>query len=183
MALSTTEFEQLFKSNHKRLCLLANRIVNDTSEAKDIVQEVFIKVWHHKDNLTNESLDSYLYKATTNTALNYLEKGNKFEKLNSDLNYHCSSLTDQTISVKELENYVLKALNKLPPKCRVIFALNRFEGLRYKEIAEHLDISIKTVENQMGKALQIMREELKPYLTNEFLLFIVAAGFLFSNLS
>lgn len=173
MPISPDDFEKLFKANHKDLCRLAKRIVNDSENAQDIVQDVFVKVWNLRDSLHTTSLKSYLYSATTNTSLNYLEKNKKTEKISS---LKIESLTaSQHPNTKELENLVDKAIEKLPPRCKVIFILNRFEGLRYKQIAETLNISQKTVENQMGKALRIMHEELKTYLSLESLMFILGS--------
>lgn len=174
MALSLYDYENLFKANHKNLCRLANNIVNDTEGAKDIVQDVFVKLWDLRESLHTESIKSYLYSATTNKSLNYLEKKKKTKKL-SDLKIDSWQTTTDLSNIRELENMINMAMDKLPQKCKVIFILNRFEGLRYKQIAEILNISPKTVENQMGKALRIMHEELKAYLSPESLLFVLGS--------
>lgn len=176
MSISITDFEQLFRSNHKNLCRTANYIVNDHAGAEDIVQDAFLNVWNLRDSIQPESLVGYLYRATTNGALNYIEKSKRFSKFTSELKPSVQPDVSAHISEKELQASIQKALDKLPPKCKVVFVLSRFQQMRYKEIARHLDISVKTVENQMGKALEIMREELKPYLTREFLIIAVSAG-------
>ena len=177
MAISTIQYEELFRSNHQNMCRLANRIVNDRAGAEDIVQDVFLKVWNSRDTIqTDRPLGGYLFTATTNAALNYLESISRLNKYRKDYQSSNEEKTSQNISLKELQSEVHKALDRLPPKCKVIFVLSRFEELRYKQIAEHLNISVKTVENQMGKALEIMREELKPFLTREFLIVAATAG-------
>lgn len=177
MSISTIQYEELFTSNHKNLCRLANRIVNNKAGAEDIVQDVFLKVWNSRETIqTDRPLEGYLYTATTNAALNYLESLSRLNKFRKEFVPANEEGTSQNISVKELQAEFQKALDRLPPKCKVIFILSRFEGQRYKQIAEQLNISVKTVENQMGKALEIMREELKPFLTREFLVVAATAG-------
>lgn len=177
MSISTIQYEELFRSNHKNLCRLANRIVNDKAGAEDIVQDIFLKVWNSRDSIqTDRPLDGYLYTATTNAALNYLESLNRLNKFRKEFQPSNTENASQNITSKELQAEFQKALDRLPPKCKVIFALSRFEELRYKQIAEQLNISIKTVENQMGKALEIMREELRPFLTREFLIVAATVG-------
>jgi RNA polymerase sigma-70 factor (ECF subfamily) len=176
MSISVSDFEQLFRSNHKDLCRTANYIVNDREGAEDIVQDAFLNVWNLRNSIQPESLMGYLYRATTNGALNYLEKNKRFGRLISELKPAVQPDGSTALTEKELQASIQLALDKLPPKCRVVFVLSRFQQMRYKQIALHLGISIKTVENQMGKALEIMREELKPFLTREFLVIALSAG-------
>ena len=180
MPVSPVEFEQLFKSNHKSLCNVANRIVNDRNFAEDIVQDVFLKLWNLRNEINIEtSIKAYLHKATANTSLNFIQKQNRILIYKEEIKHTTSSSEDntsQTISLKELESHIQNALLRLPPKCKAIFVLSRYEEMRYKQIAEYFDISVKTVETQMGKALQIMREELKPFLTREFLVTAISVG-------
>lgn len=180
MAISTIQYEDIFKSNHKSLCRLANRIVNDKAGAEDIVQDVFLKVWNSRDSIqSDQPIGGYLYTATTNAALNYLENLSRLQKFRKEYKASNSENVSQHTSLKELQAEFQKALSLLPPKCRVVFVLSRFEGLRYKQIAEQLNISLKTVEGQMGKALEILREELKPFLTREFLIVAATSGLSF----
>lgn len=161
--------EQLFRQYYRKLCNVANRILNDCDASEDIVQNVFIKLWEKKKELhINLTIEGYLVRATANEALNYLERSKRMIALNpSDVQHNNKTFSspDRILVYDELEQRVKMAIEKLPPKCRVIFALNRFEDMKYREIAGHLHISVKTVENQMGIALERLREELKPYLT------------------
>lgn len=154
------------------LCNAANKILNDADTAEDVVQDVFVKFWSKRENMNIiHSVKSYLYRATINTSLNYLESNKKIIRL-KDTEHSSESLTINTgeeLSHKELKNKIDEAIDQLPPKCKVIFVLSRNEGMKYQQIADHLGISVKTVENQMGKALKMLRERLKPFLTKEFI--------------
>jgi RNA polymerase sigma-70 factor (ECF subfamily) len=160
--------EQLFKENHKRLCNIVHRIINDREAAEDVVQELFIKIWKKRAELKIESsLKGYLMKAAANAAINYLENNKRF-KFNQELTNENSAahvVNECPLEGKELMQKIYKALNHLPPKCKAIFVLSRFEGMKYQEIADQLDLSLKTVENQMGIALQKLRDDLGSYLS------------------
>ena len=164
-------FEKLFKLNHRELMDLAYNIVRDADSARDVVQEVFLKLWQNKDKVEfGEQIRHYLFKATAHTALNHIRQQKKLTLLDED---HIRSFqaypSRDDISFKELELKVRNAIDQLPPKCRAIYILSRHEGMKYQEIADTLEISVKTVENQMGIALEKLREQLKPFLTPEFL--------------
>jgi RNA polymerase sigma-70 factor, ECF subfamily len=162
-------FELLYRKYHIRLCGFANKYLNDPEEAREIVQEVFIKIWEGRGDINpEESLCSYLFKITTNISINRLRHKNVESKYveiyklvyvdNREISPYDSLLAN------ELDDNITIALNKIPPKCKKIFDLSRVEGLKYGEIAVILQISIKTVEAQMSKALKILRCELKEYL-------------------
>ncbi|GET25340.1 RNA polymerase sigma-70 factor [Prolixibacter sp. NT017] len=157
-------FEILFKKHYSILCAYAYGFVTDYSLSEDIVQEVFFKLWTDKKRITiATSVKAYLYQMVRNTALNYLKHKNvirHYEIANKDeINYVGESL-DELLIGKELNAKIQAAIEKLPPERRKVFLLSRMDGLKYKEIAEKLEISIKTVENQMGKALSSLRTEL-----------------------
>jgi len=166
-----TAYEQMFRSYYERLCNYAHQLMQDQDEAEEMVQEVFVKIWDKRENLEIKlSLKSYLYKAVYNTCLNRL-KQMKNSKASSVENLQQSITDNGSIMIRELEKNIGKAIEKLPEQSRIIFKLSRFEELKYAEIAEHLNLSVKTVENQMGKALRVLRHELKDYLP--FLLVIL----------
>lgn len=171
MIISSSEVEVLFKQHYQMLCNAAYRITHDVDAAEDIVQDVFIRILNKLDSIKLEhSLKGYLIRSVTNASLNYLEANKKVVSIN--LNYSTSVTTldgYEKLDGKDLEKIIEKAIGQLPPQCKAVFILSRFENMKYKEIAEHLDISIKTVENHLGKALNILRENLKPYLTKQFL--------------
>jgi RNA polymerase sigma-70 factor, ECF subfamily len=161
-------FEQVFKQHYKNLHAYACSILKDEMAAEEMVQNVFYKLWERTDNLSiNGSLAAYLYRAVNNESLNYL-KHQKVRKAHGKfVVYRGEELTENTtgeLQVKELEARLRIALNELPEQCRTIFQLSRFEELRYREIADQLGLSIKTVENQMGKALKLLRQKLADLL-------------------
>jgi RNA polymerase sigma-70 factor, ECF subfamily len=181
---SLNSIELLFRQYHKVLCNLARNIVRDKDAAEDIVQDVFLKLWNMRDEFDfTVPVKPYLYKATTNTAISWLNK-NKQLPLGAEISDTDSGLVssfnaEDKILEKELQVKILQAIDRLPPKCKAIFILSRYEGLKYRQIAEYLDISVKTVENQMCIALDRLRKDLEPYLTREFLGLISAlAGLL-----
>jgi RNA polymerase sigma-70 factor, ECF subfamily len=186
MAESTySDFEKLFRQHSKDLCNLAYNIVRDKDAAKDIVQDVFFKLWKNKDQVERgEQIRHYLFKATSHTCLNYLRSSKKIVKIDAEStlqNIHASA-SHEEVGYKELELRVAHAINNLPAKCKTIYLLSRHEGMKYQEIADTLEISIKTVENQMGIALEKLRNELKPFLSIEFLGILFLLGYLLYNL-
>lgn len=162
-------YEQMFKQHYTSLVRFARDIVKDTDTAEDMVQEVFVKIWERKENIhITTSLKAYLYMAVKNHCLNKLriEQKHAFmdDSLADDLRFSSNNNDEESNTIK-LEQHIKDALDKLPPRCALIFKLSRFEHKTYKEIAEVLELSVKTVENQMGKALQLMRTNLSHYLT------------------
>lgn len=166
---SEKEFEQLFKEHFKSLYAYAFTILKNEAIAEETVQNVFYKVWEKKvPEHIQTSLKAYLYKAVYHESLNYL----KHQKIKAKYQVHVMHQTNnhndqgasRKILVKELEEKLRQAMNALPQQCRTIFQLSRFEGLKYQEIADQLGISVKTVENQMGKALKQLRVKLIDYL-------------------
>ena len=163
-----TAFEQVFKTHFKRLHAYAFTILRDEVEAEEMVQQVFFKLWERNENLSlTGSVSAYLYRAVHNESLNYL----KHQKVRSNHQLHVAySMKNEVehpakkVMAGELEKKIHIALNELPEQCRTIFQMSRFDELKYREIADKLGISIKTVENQMGKALKLLREKLVDFL-------------------
>lgn len=160
-------FEEAFRQYYKPLCNYVLGFTNDMDEAEEIVQQLFVDIWSKRKSAAfATSFKSYLYRGAHNSALNKI-KHEKIRKMHADEQMHTASFTsgaDEMISGKELQRQINSAINSLPEQCRMVFKLSRFEELKYSEIAEHLGISVKTVENHMGKALRILREQLKEYL-------------------
>ncbi|MBA3664228.1 MAG: RNA polymerase sigma-70 factor [Bacteroidetes bacterium] len=163
-------FEHIFKTQFAVLCNVAFRITKNHKAAEDIVQDLFLKLWQNKEKFQLiDNYKGYLYRSVVNTSIDFLKRNKKIIFLNSggrELPY--ASNGNNLIEEKELELKIEAALDNLPPKCKAIFVLSRYEEMKYREIAEYLQISIKTVENQMGIALGKLRRELQPYLTREF---------------
>ncbi len=161
-------FEQVFKTHFKNLHAYAFTILKDEMVAEELVQNVFYKIWERPKKLSiNGSIAAYLYRAVHNESLNHL----KHLKVRSKYQLHAvhqmkneSDSASKKILFKELESKLYRALQELPEQCRTIFQLSRFEELKYREIADRLNISPKTVENQMGKALKLLRMKLIDFL-------------------
>jgi len=163
------EFEKVFKLYYKPLCDYACTIIKDSDESEEVVQNIFFVIWSKKKILgISISLKSYLYRSVHNECLNKLKhiKVKLVYAMDLKNNITTSGLDNvsENIDAKELNKKIQSALDSLPEQCGKVFKLSRFENLKYSEIALKLDISIKTVENHMGKALKIMRDNLKDYL-------------------
>lgn len=160
------EFEQFFQAYYTPVLHYCVTIVNDINDAKDIVQKVFVSVWQKSSEINiHTSARAYLYKMVYNASLDYLKhekikQRHRKEALATD---NSGSFYDKTVQ-NELEIKVKHAIAALPEQCQKIFSMSRFENLKYREIAVLLNISEKTVENQMGKALKLLKEMLKEYL-------------------
>jgi RNA polymerase sigma-70 factor (ECF subfamily) len=164
------QFGFLFRQYSKSLFYYAAKFVDDDT-ARDIVQDVFFKLWSDQSIIVKQSLQSLLFTMTRNNCLQYLEKqkvrnrhaGNSKLKLREyELVYY---MDEQTSLIQiELETRVNEVITRLPDRCRQIFVMSRLDNKRNKEIAEELNISVKAVEKQISKALSTIRTELKDYL-------------------
>ncbi|MCG8321239.1 MAG: RNA polymerase sigma-70 factor [Cytophagales bacterium] len=163
-----TSFESIYKSYYKQLCGLAFNIIGDQSASEDVVQNLFIKIWNKRDMIVVSDINAYVKKSTINASLNYL-KSSKSRTIVSlaSLTDHSDNVTEKKVKLNELQQRIDLAIKRLPPKCQLIFNLSRFEHMSGSEIAKHLGVSKKTVDNQIGIALKKLREELKPYLIIE----------------
>ena len=160
-------FELLFKKLYAGLCNYANKYINDLDVSEEIVQELFYKLWEKRNTLNiNVSLKSYLYRSVYNGCLQYLNHKTvelKYENYSKNQNNDYVRDASDHVKLQELYEIINKTLDALPERCSKIFKLNRFEGLRYWEIAEKLSLSIKTIEANMGRALKLFRKNLKEY--------------------
>ncbi|RFS14641.1 RNA polymerase sigma-70 factor [Emticicia sp. C21] len=161
-------FEVIFRKYYQSLCNYANSMLKEIDESEEVVQNLFSGIWEKRTELEiSISLKSYLYRAVHNHCLNRIKHLKIREEYQQYANsYYESSYesVSQSVMKNELEQKIEEAIDKLPEQCRLIFRLSRFEELKYHEIAEQLGISPKTVENQIGKALKILRVELAEYL-------------------
>ena len=158
----------MFKGHYQNLCSFANSFLGDIDEAEEIVQQVFYSLWTKRESIeVNSTLKSYLFKAVHNSSLNKIKQGKVRQLYADDYKSHANVTTHSTTDVvqgKELEAIINDAIAELPEQCGVVFKMSRFGNLKYAEIADELNISVKTVENHMGKALRLMRDKLKDYL-------------------
>ena len=174
--LDKSAFEELFRSYFTPLCSFAQKYVHDIDEAKDIVHNVFINLWNKREQVdTNTSLKSYLFQGVHNRCLNYIRDHKKlvqFDTPQSEAELGNYLESRDHLESSEAEYRINQALDDLPDKCREIFLMNRFDGLKYREIAEKLNISIKTVETQMSRALKSLRDRLSDMITILIILLI-----------
>lgn len=162
-------FEKLFRSYHTPLCLYAASITGSMVVAEEIVQDLFYYFWKERQRLPSfSSVKSYLYRAVRNESIQYREHLNVRERhkeiiLNKNKE---NSLSDpqEKMEYKELEKLINGTLRKLPERRLKIFCMHRFQGMKYAEIASTLSVSVKTVEAEMSKALQVLRKEIEDYI-------------------
>jgi RNA polymerase sigma-70 factor (ECF subfamily) len=160
------EFEKLFHKMYASLCHYALKFLNDMDSAEEVVQDLFYHYWKNREHIKiNTSLKAYLYQATKNRCLKVI-KHNAVRQKHIDSTMHNAEEQvnqAQTLESDELAKIIEKTLSQLPERRRKIFIMSRFDGLKYKEIAKKLSISVKTVEADMGKALKLFRVNLKDY--------------------
>ena len=164
---SKSDFEKLFNDHYSNLCAYANNFLKDVDAAEEVVQEVLFKLWTNRESVViNTSVQSYLFKAVRNASLNVIKHVNIREDYKAQNEYEMdnSLSSEDEMIVTELEQKIRIAIDQLPIERKKIFILSRYEGLKYKEIADKLNISVSTVENQMVNALKFLRSELKDYL-------------------
>lgn len=162
-------FEKIFKTYYNQLTGYAYTFVKCGEQAEDIVQTVFLRIWSNKETWDPPGkVKPYLFTAVKNEALNEIrhkkiqdDSEEKILELFTELK--SSSNTEKESDIKELRDTIRKEIDRLPLRCKEIFLLNRNSGLTYTEIADYLDISINTVNTQMGRALKMLRKNLSDY--------------------
>ncbi|MBO9562440.1 MAG: RNA polymerase sigma-70 factor [Niastella sp.] len=154
-------FQEAFHSYYEQLCRYAFALTKEYDSSEDIVQEVFLRVWEKKQELIGtKELNFYVFGAVRNNCLSFLEKKRKnmvSELKGQEVADAPMERDPEKESGKDYNTLLQEALQQLPPKCREVFVLSRISDLTYQQISETLDISVKTVENHMGKALRILR--------------------------
>lgn len=157
--------ETLFREYYAALCLFAAALLQNNSAAEEIVQGFFVRLWEQRQQINiNSSLKNYLFRAVKNRCINYVkhEKTKRQHIKNVAAEMNNADYSTYFLEV-DLKKDIEKSIAALPEKRREIFRLSREEGLKYREIAEKLGISIKTVETQMGLAIKYLRESLRKY--------------------
>lgn len=160
-----TSFEKLFRSQYNALVAGAYRILNDKPRAEDVVQDVFLKLWQKRDEIkVDENLPAYLHRAVVNHAINiYKQQYRKLIEHTDEIAEQTDttgSHADNSLITTELNEKIERAVATMPDSSRGVFMLSRFEEMSYKEIAEKLEISVKTVEKHMSNALKHLRNYL-----------------------
>src|SRR4051812_4654568 len=165
--LDRRTLETIFREHHAQCLVFAVHYTGNEQDAEEVIQQVFLRLWEKRDTIEIAGVvRSYLFAAIRNTAISNWRK----ETVRHEKEHVASTarFADPVIQspVWELERSYQKALEALPDRCREVFILSRQQHLKYAEIAEVMNISVKTVENQMGKALKIMYRELREYLAS-----------------
>ena len=156
-------FELLFKKYYASLCLFAVKYTNDMDSAREVVQNLFVYLWENRTTVNIAySIKSYLTSATRRNSIRLVEQRRPFvpiDTLHEDT--HIADELHDSLELEELNQQLNATIEKLPDKCKQIFKMNRFDEMTYSEIARKLNISVKTVEAQMGKALKFLRSKIK----------------------
>ncbi len=177
--LATNEesaIDLVFRKYYAYLCKSVYRIISDTQITEDLAQEVFYELWRKRTQLNiTTSLRAYLKRAALNKALNYI-RDQKIDFRNAPAKEELTSKEAsivQELAAENLQKEIDQAIDSLPEKCRLVFVLSRYEEMSYRQIADQLDISIKTVENQISKALKSLRKSLAAHLPSSLLLLVL----------
>lgn len=166
---SEPAFEKLFRLFYQKLTGYAYSLLKDKEQAEEIVQDVFANIWSGRASLNVDlAIRAYLFRAVHNRCMNHF-RHEKIKQQHQQYTVAVSPYQHESagsrLALSELKLKINEGLAQLPPACREVFRLSRMEDLSYREIAEVLNISVKTVENQMGKALRLMRIYLADFLT------------------
>lgn len=165
--------KDIFQAFYPMVYRTIYRIVADQPLAEDLAQDVFMRFWEKRQKIEVQGvLEAYIRRMAVNEALGYIRKNKKisFEEITESHTEPTNNSEDLFLD-NELENQMHQAIESLPPKCKTVFVLSRFEELSHKEISEQLNISTKTVENQITKALKTLKNALKNYLAMLLFLF------------
>lgn len=167
-------FEKIFKSNHGQIVGFCNQFITDWDKAQSLAQEAFINLWLNREKIeTLNGIKAFLYTYAKSSCLNYIrhrkiiskyedsQLQSKEDQLNREV---LESFDFNSLEFTELEELIMRSINELPAQCRRVFMLSRFEGKKNKEIADDLDISVKSVEANITRALKTLRTDLAEYL-------------------
>jgi len=177
-------FGKLYKLYFPRLHAFSFKMINDSGLAKDVVQNVFIKIWETRTSFCFDNPEAFIYQMVRNASLNYIRHLKVVDNLKSKVKdqylgeelYYIDMVGNEPYILieKELEEKILEVMNSLPDKCLAVFRLSRIDGLKNWEIADQLGISIKAVEKHISKAIQIYRYNFADYLPLPIILLVLA---------
>jgi RNA polymerase sigma-70 factor (ECF subfamily) len=158
---------RIFETYYSEVCRHIYRLIPEKETCEDIAQSIFMELWKKRHSLDiHRSIGAYLHKMALSRTLNYIRDNKKYQHRPEE-EISGVEVSDhnplQQLTVNEMQDVINRAIDELPIRCREVFMLSRFEGLSYLQIAEALNISPKTVENQISKALLILREALQKY--------------------
>lgn len=159
-------YQFLYENYYQALCVYASSLTQDDAVAEDLVQNLMIKLWNKKPEIViNKSLSNYLYRAVYNLFISHYRKHKREIDLLAELRVSASSemLEEETDHLQEKLTAVKHEIHNLPERTREVFMLYKMDGLQHKEIAEYLNLSIKTVEYHISKALKLIKDKLKDF--------------------
>jgi len=158
-------FDELFRKYFKNLTWFAIKMVKSHEIAEEVVQDLFVNFWEKRHELELKvSIKAYLYRAVHNNCIHATKKDKLHDSSELTLVNELTEDFENLLETSELETRIYGLIEQLPTECKRIFKLSRFEELKYKEIAERLQISIKTVETQMSRALKFLRLHMSDYI-------------------
>jgi RNA polymerase sigma-70 factor (ECF subfamily) len=166
-------FEELFNRYHHSLCLYSFGLVKNEETAEEIVNDVFFKIWSKRNSIQiNFGIKQYLFRSVSNATIDFIRQNaslsqHSFVEIDELINETTNTNEEYIISWLEnedLQKDFANAIEHLPPQCKIIFSLSRFDLLTYNEISERLNISVNTVKTQMSRALDTLRKHLEKYL-------------------
>lgn len=154
-------FSDIFRTHEHRLFTLAYRLTKSDQFAKDIIQEVFLKLWENRASISSISnMEAWLYRLTENKAIDFLRKAAADSRLKEAIWNNLQQIINEAeawVAVKEYNQIIQKAINELPPQRKLIYQLHKEDGMNYQQIADELHISRHTVKNQLSSAMQSLR--------------------------
>jgi RNA polymerase sigma-70 factor, ECF subfamily len=165
-------FEMLFNRYHYSLCLYAHGLVRNDEAAEEIVNDVFFKIWSKRDQIQiNYGVKQYLFRSVFNASTDFIRQNlflsrYSFVEVDSWINETIGTNEEYIFDLldnEDVQKDVMKSIEQLPPQCKAIFCLSRFDLLTYNEISEKLNISVNTIKTQMSRALDSLRKQLGKY--------------------
>ena len=158
-------FEALYSRYWEKIFVICQNRLKDEDISSGLVQDIFISIWQHKNLLDVHNLEAYLFRATKFSIIKFLNRASRVDRIDPQESGYFDMVDDMDISdalhVKEIQSIIFQEVEKLPTQTKLIFKYSRIDNLNSKEIAEKLDISPRTVENQISKALKVLRNVLK----------------------
>lgn len=171
-------YRALFDRYYKYLLVTAYAYVKDDNTIRDLTQDVFFEIWKKRNSLNIRNVKAYLRRSVINKALNHIKAQRMdFEDSNEAFDVPDRARVQEELEASQLQMVINETIESLPDRCRVIFVMRRMEGLSLKEIAEKLEISPKTVENQLTKAIKVLRAAVEPYVSGGLFIFILFGVF------
>lgn len=159
---STDWFKQIFEEHYEFIRNYIYYLSGDIDIAEDLVQDVFMKVWERRDTINDQTLKPLLYKIARNLYFNLYKRNTLDVKFVAASAFETENESPEfLLEMKEFNEKLQKALSDLPEYCRTIFMMSRIDEMKYQEIADNFNISVKAVEKQISKALRLLRENIE----------------------